>query len=1117
MRIYLVFLFLFFSIIAFGQPTPKYVPFAIDNPQDTAKTNGNVLIPGVIRAPFYATPDSSYFFSVTANGMLVLRHLPAAGGGVTLVQMNDSLAKKVSYSDSIIKYVTPTQLRDSFRTIYDTFNNAIANNFIPSVLVVTANATPIQLDKGSPQWIAVKGSVGQIIHLPDVTTFQKKGYTYYFDNVSTGNVTVEPFGSSFGIITVPPNAFGWAVCIDTTINVGASWNIVYVPKFLGGPSANTGVIRDNIGNFTVITQSPSDSSLFPASTEFVRKAVKNVSIDTTGLVQKADSNQSNSGGYVSYYKWLTQLSSVYNLASILANGNTAFGPIKLGKGPTFPNVFIGLSTDSTGQFYAQGNAGSGKGSSYIGTAAGAWELLQNAAGGADYNLDLTIAGRSYREEHDSNSHIIWEHSNGAGGDIRSQTDSGPLAGSSISLVWDIEDTAAKTIQLHLDKKGVNAGVGYLLSSWDTVGSGVSQGDQLITLPYANAHFGIGSGSVTSVTAGSGLSGGVITTTGTISMPGVGTAGTYGSATQIPVITTDPQGRVTGATNTPIAGLAWSVITSGLPTTLVGYGITDAYTKTASDARFAPISVAGSVTSVTSSDLTTCTVATTTTTPVITIVSAPKLQTARTIGGVSFDGTANTTVSTATAGFTVSGGDLACGANNITVTGSIGATGARVLKVWATDMTVTNAINGGVTGNAGTVTTNANLTGPITSTGNAVTALTAHDMLIGNGSSAITYLAPGASGIVPYSNGTDFVNSVPTLPLSASATTKKYIKSDGTNWVASTETIDAPGTNTNLMQSDGTNWKSVTIPTWNQNTTGTANIAGGTVGAIPYQSAANTTTVLAATSTANKVLMSGASAAPFWSTPTYPNASATSRKIIVSDGTNFVASTETWAVPGSSGNGLKSDGTNWTAASDFAYLDANQAWTKAQAVTPVALTDAATIAVDLSGSNNFYVALGGNRTLGVPTNVKSGQVFTIDFIQDITGSRTIALPWPYTYSAATAPTLSAGKLADDMLVCKVLYNSTSSSITATNATPGVFTWTAHGLITGQMIQFTAGTTTTPALNTTYWVTVTGANTFNISTTFANCQAATLVTTSGTSGSLTATAEGISTSLNTDFRR
>lgn len=50
------------------------------------------------------------------------------------------------------------------------------------------------------------------------------------------------------------------------------------------------------------------------------------------------------------------------------------------------------------------------------------------------------------------------------------------------------------------------------------------------------------GTVTSVTAGAGLAGGTITTTGTISMPSTGTAGSYAN------VTTDAQGRVTAGTN-----------------------------------------------------------------------------------------------------------------------------------------------------------------------------------------------------------------------------------------------------------------------------------------------------------------------------------------------------------------------------------------------------------------------------------------------------------------------------------------------------------------------------------------------------------------------------------------
>jgi len=42
-------------------------------------------------------------------------------------------------------------------------------------------------------------------------------------------------------------------------------------------------------------------------------------------------------------------------------------------------------------------------------------------------------------------------------------------------------------------------------------------------------------------------------------------------------------------------------------------------------------------------------------------------------------------------------------------------------------------------------------------------------------------------------------------------------------------------------------------------------------------------------------------------------SPTARKVPVSNGTNFVASSETWATPGTSTNLFKSDGTNWTSA------------------------------------------------------------------------------------------------------------------------------------------------------------------------------------------------------------
>src|SRR6476661_8593434 len=84
------------------------------------------------------------------------------------------------------------------------------------------------------------------------------------------------------------------------------------------------------------------------------------------------------------------------------------------------------------------------------------------------------------------------------------------------------------------------------------------GSQWLSLPDANT-----AGTVRSVTAGTGLSGGTITTTGTIAMPNVGTAGTYGTATQVPRITTDAQGRVTAVTPTTITAVQSVATGTGL--------------------------------------------------------------------------------------------------------------------------------------------------------------------------------------------------------------------------------------------------------------------------------------------------------------------------------------------------------------------------------------------------------------------------------------------------------------------------------------------------------------------------------------------------------------------------
>ena len=117
-----------------------------------------------------------------------------------------------------------------------------------------------------------------------------------------------------------------------------------------------------------------------------------------------------------------------------------------------------------------------------------------------------------------------------------------------------------------------------------------------------------------------------------------------------------------------------------------------------------------------------------------------------------------------------------------------------------------------------------------------------------------------------------------------------------------------------------------------------------------------------------------------------------------------------------------------ATTTVAGLAVAQSFTKAQRGSVVSLTDAATIAVDLSLGNNFSVTLAGNRTLGAPTNTTAGQSGVIVVTQDSTGSRTLAYNSIYKFAGGTAPTLTTTASAVDVLA---YYVESSTRITVTS--------------------------------------------------------------------------------------
>lgn len=91
---------------------------------------------------------------------------------------------------------------------------------------------------------------------------------------------------------------------------------------------------------------------------------------------------------------------------------------------------------------------------------------------------------------------------------------------------------------------------------------------------------------------------------------------------------------------------------------------------------------------------------------------------------------------------------------------------------------------------------------------------------------------------------------------------------------------------------------------------------------------------------------------------------------------------------------------------------------------VALVDGTTIAVDASLGNYFRVTLGGNRTMGGPSNALDGQKIIFEIIQDGTGTRTLAWNAIYTFSTdIPSPTLTTTLNKRDFI--GFVYNSTAA--------------------------------------------------------------------------------------------
>ena len=98
------------------------------------------------------------------------------------------------------------------------------------------------------------------------------------------------------------------------------------------------------------------------------------------------------------------------------------------------------------------------------------------------------------------------------------------------------------------------------------------------------------------------------------------------------------------------------------------------------------------------------------------------------------------------------------------------------------------------------------------------------------------------------------------------------------------------------------------------------------------------------------------------------------------------------------------------------------WTAGQRGEITALSDGATITIDMADSNNFSVTLGGNRTFANPSNATAGQCGSIFITQDGTGSRTASWGTDWDFAGGTAPTLTTTAAAVDRIDYIILDSS-----------------------------------------------------------------------------------------------
>ena len=311
--------------------------------------------------------------------------------------------------------------------------------------------------------------------------------------------------------------------------VGGSGSQFYIPVFSGATSLTDSDIYDSSGSIGIGTTSPqglfSVSGTSPgfALTELNQTGTGDILTGSASGVTRFvfDSNGDLNiigGGYE--IGGASVLSSTQLGTSVVSSSLTSVGALSSGSlASGFGTIAIGSSSISGGDITSSGTTG--------------FSASGNGAG-------VTFSG--------TGNHIISASSGTF--ELGASTLIGDITANNKNITGVNNLSAAGAITF--SSFSTNNGLLYTSGTGQLAQSNAGASGQVLLSNSGTPTFTSLSGDVASVTGA-----------GSVTLKNVGTSGTYGSASQVPVFTTDAQGRVTGVTNTSIAIDASQIISGQL--------------------------------------------------------------------------------------------------------------------------------------------------------------------------------------------------------------------------------------------------------------------------------------------------------------------------------------------------------------------------------------------------------------------------------------------------------------------------------------------------------------------------------------------------------------------------